>query len=79
MSARQKLTEFAIVTSVLCFLCGSTPRLAVASTAIWTGWRIEYGSGTDDYIRAVPEPSTFALLAMGTLGLAAYAWRKRRR
>jgi len=26
----------------------------------------------------VPEPSTFALLGMGTLGLLAYAWRRRR-
>jgi hypothetical protein len=40
------------------------------------GWRIEYGSGTEDYIRAVPEPSTFALLAIGALGLAAIAQRE---
>jgi len=42
------------------------------------GWRIDYGSGTDDYIRAVPEPSSRALLAAGTLVLAACAWRRRR-
>ena len=42
------------------------------------GWRIEYGSGRDDYIRAVPEPSSFALLVAGTLGLAACARRRRR-
>jgi sugar lactone lactonase YvrE len=28
---------------------------------------------------SVPEPSTLVLLAAGALGLAAYAWRKRRR
>ena len=28
---------------------------------------------------AVPEPSTLALLAMGTVALLAYSWRKRRR
>ena len=42
------------------------------------GWRIDYGSGEDDYIRAVPEPSSFALLATGALGLAAYIWPRRR-
>ena len=42
------------------------------------GWRIEYGSGTDDTIRAVPEPSSVALLAMGALGLAARVRRRRR-
>jgi hypothetical protein len=30
------------------------------------------------FLNAVPEPSTFALLACGLLGLLAYAWRKRR-
>jgi hypothetical protein len=43
------------------------------------GWRIEYGSGEDDAIRALPEPSTVALLAVGALGLAARARRRRRR
>jgi len=40
-------------------------------------WRIEYGSGTDDAIRAVREPSSVALLAMGAFGLAAKTRRRR--
>jgi hypothetical protein len=31
-----------------------------------------------DVVKAVPEPSTLALLAGGLLGLIAYAWRKRK-
>lgn len=31
-----------------------------------------------DEVAAVPEPSTFALLAAGLVGLLAYAWRKRK-
>ena len=30
-----------------------------------------------DFVSAVPEPGTFALLGAGAIGLAAYAWRRR--
>jgi len=43
------------------------------------GWRIEYGSGTLDYIRAVPEPSAWILLIAGTLSVAGYGWRRWKR
>jgi len=33
----KKLTEVAMVMSVLCFLCGPTLQMAVADTAVWTG------------------------------------------
>jgi hypothetical protein len=41
------------------------------------------GDGTasatfDNYIETVPEPSTLALFALGSLGLGAMAWRRRR-
>ena len=31
------------------------------------------------WVVVIPEPSTIVLLAIGTVGLLAYAWRKRRR
>ena len=42
------------------------------------GWRIEHGTGTDDTIRALSDPSSVALLAMGALGLVARTRRRRR-
>ena len=44
----------------------------------------DYGPAGGDVLKyspfpAVPEPSTFALLSMGTLALLAYAWRRGRR
>jgi hypothetical protein len=37
-----------------------------------------FNASTDLSYRAVPEPSTIAMLAAGLLGLLAYAWRKRK-
>ncbi|MHC4259911.1 MAG: PEP-CTERM sorting domain-containing protein [Planctomycetota bacterium] len=31
------------------------------------GWSVDYGSGTNDRITAVPEPSTLLLLGLGGL------------
>ena len=47
-------------------------------------WMVAGGSGANGEIvitytqEAVPEPSTFALLGVGVINLAAYAWRRRR-
>jgi hypothetical protein len=47
-----------------------------AADSVWT----KAGGGTFDYnITYVPEPSTFALLGVCAIGLAAAAWRRRRR
>lgn len=45
-------------------------------------WNDIGGGRTDlvhSYVVEIPEPSTLALLAMGAIGLLAYAWRRRRR
>jgi hypothetical protein len=36
-------------------------------TGLPPGWRIDYGSGTNDRIAAVPEPSTLMLLALSVV------------
>lgn len=44
------------------------------------GYGLNPSGQTDAFLLTpVPEPSTFALLAASALGLAVYAWRKRRR
>jgi hypothetical protein len=40
-----------------------------------TGWHFY---GLTNEVKAIPEPSTLALLAAGLVGLIAYAWRKRK-
>lgn len=58
-------------------------------TEIWVAKDVMVYGGTDEFGSAhisefwetfsqVPEPGTLALLAFGAVGLAAYAWRKRR-
>ena len=53
---------------------------------LWVRWRQQNLSGTDAQMAldnvafsAVPEPSTYALLALGAAGLAAYRFRRRKR
>jgi T5SS/PEP-CTERM-associated repeat protein len=43
-------------------------------------WNITYqgGTGNDVMLTAVPEPTTWALLGLTTLGAGAYYWRRRR-
>jgi hypothetical protein len=66
-SGEYVIAEYGRLTGEFASVAGLPPR-----------WRIDYGSGTDDYIRAVPEPSMFALLATGVLVLLVCAWRRRR-
>jgi autotransporter-associated beta strand protein len=60
---------------------GGTLNGSFATLNIPTGDTISYGTRSDSAITlsVVPEPSTLVLLAASALGLAAYAWRKRRR
>ena len=44
-----------------------------------TGSARAFGDVDNIRFEAIPEPSTLALLLMGTVGLLAYAWRKRHR
>ena len=57
---------------------------ATGDTSTWVSFSSDGEGSTPDYYpgwlagEAVPEPSTFALLATGLIGLLAYAWRKRK-
>ena len=55
---------------------------SVGSSASYFWWTTQMGNAAfaidDINSYVVPEPGTFALLITGLLGLAAYAWRKRK-
>jgi hypothetical protein len=45
---------------------------------VLTNYDKSMGLGAAPGLKAVPEPATLVLLASSAIGLAAYAWRKRR-
>jgi hypothetical protein len=53
----------------------STMEGAAGSATLWDGF---YGVTGPQLIITVPEPGSLSILAIGLLGVGAYAWRKRR-
>ena len=54
----------------------------VVNAGDFTTWANNFGQSilaAQSAAAAVPEPSTFALTALGLIGLLAYGWRRRRR
>ncbi|MGO9110388.1 MAG: PEP-CTERM sorting domain-containing protein [Thermoguttaceae bacterium] len=42
------------------------------------GYYVDSANDYHGYIVTVPEPSTFVLLSVGTIGLLGYRWRQRK-
>jgi hypothetical protein len=59
-------------------LSGTFSQVSLPALSNGLSWDTSnlYSNGT---ISVVPEPSTLALFAASALGLAGYAWRKRKR
>ncbi len=55
-------------------LLGATPLFSVGAD----GYLAPFAANATGHFNAIPEPGTLVLLGFGAIGLAAYAWRKRR-
>jgi hypothetical protein len=60
------------------FFSESSPSEHSASSSTWGSSNLYYSSPNTAPV-STPEPSTFALLAVGAFGILAYAWRRRRK